>query len=861
MKRTISRFALLLGALTPLIPGALQAQTVKISPGFITIGVNQTVQYTAATTGLNEASVTWKVISTVGGNATYGTITSKGLYTAPAAIPANSITITALGADNKTSDTVYVNVALPGPTITAINPSPVPAGNPKITVSSSGIQQYATLVCNGVQLSTTSTPTTISGGVYIPNGTATLACKLANPGTLFGNTFTIPVTASAPGNPGGGNGGGGSAPVVSPATATVVLGATQQFTAAGATSWSATTGTVSPAGLYTAPNAITATGYDTVTATNATGSGTAKVQLISNVAPVIQSTSIQTLPLGVFTMTITGTGFANVSKATLGASALSVTAWTTGTLTVAGFAGTSGNVNLIVSNGAIASQPYLMTVGIPNAQVSAAAARRFLEQAAFGPTPAEALHVQQVGLQGWLNEQFAMPVVSSYASAANQGGFPQLFLANSVTNPDQLRQRVAFALSQIFVTSANKLIWGPAVALYQQMLLTDAFVNYRQLLGDVTLSPGMGQYLDMANNGKANPALNVVANENYAREVLQLFSLGTKALNPDGTTQYDANNVPVATYTQATIGEFARVFTGWTYAPNQGNSVQWNTYVNQNGPMVPYASQHDTGAKTLLNGYVSPAGLSAQQDLNNALDNMYGHSNVGPFIGKNLIQHLVKSNPSAGYVQRVADAFNDNGLGVRGDMKALITAILLDSEARANDDGGAQVSSDGHLQEPALMIAAMVRAFGGQMLPSNYYSYDLHNLNQDIFNSPSVFNYFSPFFRAPGTPLLGPEFQINTPNNAIIRANVVGNLFSAYNNPVQTQGPGTTVDLTPFLALASTPATLADALDLTLTHGTMPAAMKQMLINAITADASGNVSRLQTGCYLILTSGFYNVWH
>jgi uncharacterized protein (DUF1800 family) len=399
------------------------------------------------------------------------------------------------------------------------------------------------------------------------------------------------------------------------------------------------------------------------------------------------------------------------------------------------------------------------------------------------------------------------------------------------------------------------------VTYYQQMLMNDAFSNYRKILGDVTLSPGMGQYLDMANNAKANPAQNIVANENYAREVLQLFSLGTKALNPDGSVQYDANNLPVPTYSQFTITEFARAFTGWAYAPAPGNTVQWNAYPTQNGPMVPYPSMHDTGAKTLLNGYVSPAGISAQQDLNNALDNIYGHSNAGPFIGTLLIQHLVKSNPSPAYVQRVAAAFADNGQGVRGDIAAVITAILLDPEARANDNGGNDQITDGHLQEPALLIAGMVGAFGGQMNLQNYYSYELTRLNQDIFNSPSVFNYYSPFFMAPATGLFGPEFQIDTPNNSILRANVVAGLFSAYNNAVQTNGPGTTVDLTPFVSLASAPATLADALDLTLTHGTMPNTMKQMLITAITAEAGGNIARVETGCYLILTSSYYNVWH
>ncbi len=856
--RIQTKSAFLVFAALPLLSGMLQAQTVKITPGYTSIGVNQTLQYKAATTGLNDMPVSWWVGSTKGGNTTYGTITQAGLYKAPATIPANGITITALGSDGKTSDTVYVNVAPPGPQITSISPNPVPGGNATITVFATGIQvqPYVSLVCNGVQLGgTTVTATSIKGGVYIPAGTATLSCAISNPGSLYGNSFVVPVTAPAP-TPTPTPTPTVTAPVVSPATSSVVLGATQQFTAAGATSWSAAAGTVTAAGLYTAPAVMPASGVDTVTATNTAGKGTANVTLISNVAPVISSVNPTSLPLGVFSMTITGTGFVNISKVTLGSSSATVSAVTPTSMTVSGFAGTAGSVSLMVSNGPVASQPFPVQVGISNPQVSAAAARRFLEQAAFGPTPADALHVQQVGFQGWLNEQFAMPAVSNYNVASSQGGLPQVFLANAVTNPDQLRQRLAFAWSEIFVTSVNKLIWDQAVGYYQQMLLNDAFSNYRQILGDVTLSPGMGQYLDMANNAKANPAQNFVANENYAREVLQLFSIGTKALNPDGTTQFDSNNLPVPTYSQFTVTEFARVFTGWGYA-----GTYWGAYPNQAGPMMPFPSMHDTGAKTLLNGYVSPAGVSTQQDLNNALDNIFNHPNVGPFIGTGLIQKLVKSNPSPAYVQRVAAVFANNGQGVRGDMKAVITAILLDPEARANDNGGNDQISDGHLQEPALFVAGMVRAFGGQMTTGNYYTYDLATLNQDIFNSPSVFNYYSPFFHAPGTGLFGPEFQINTPNNSILRANLIGGMFNAYNSPIQTYGPGTTVDLTPFMSLAGNPSSLADALDLTLTHGTMPAAMKQMVINAITADTGGSASRLETGCYLILTSGYYNVWH
>ena len=506
--------------------------------------------------------------------------------------------------------------------------------------------------------------------------------------------------------------------------------------------------------------------------------------------------------------------------------------------------------------------PIAMT-GTSAAVVSPAAARRFLQQAAFGPTPADANHIQQVGFAGWLKEQFALKQVSSYSDiTGSQGGMPNRFLTDAVMNPDQLRQRIAFALSQIFVTSFQQLSFNPNMVLYQDMLLADSFGNFRQIMEDVTLSPAMGQYLNMANNGKADPKAGTLPNENYAREVMQLFSIGTAMLNQDGSVQRDQNNLPIPTYSQATIGELARVFTGWTYAPAPGQPVQWNSYVSGYGPMVAYEPEHDEGSKQLLNGFTEPAGLTAQQDLDSALDNIFNHPNVGPYIGKQLIQHLVKSNPSPAYIARVAAAFSDNGRGVRGDMKAVIAAILLDPEARANDAGTADQATDGHLQEPALFIAGMVRAFGGKMTDQNYYPYDLGKLGQDLFNPPTVFNYYMPTYQVPGTTVIGGEFQIDTPSAAVVRANEVSGLFfGTWNSAVQSYGPGTTVDLTPFVSLAAQPSSLVNALDLALTRGVMPAKMKSAIVQAVTADTGGNIHRVQTACYLILTSYYYSVWH
>jgi hypothetical protein len=195
-------------------------------------------------------------------------------------------------------------------------------------------------------------------------------------------------------------------------------------------------------------------------------------------------------------------------------------------------------------------------------------------------------------------------------------------------------------------------------------------------------------------------------------------------------------------------------------------------------------------------------------------------------------------------------------------MKSVVTAILLDQEARANDAGAADQSDDGHLQEPVLYLTGLVRAFGGAMTTQNYFGYNMAGQGQDIFNSPSVFNYYSPGYTIPNSGgLKAPEMQLYNPNNAILRENMVASLFSSYQNPIQSYGPGTTIDLTPFLSLAPTPATLVDAIDLTLTHGTMPSPMKQIIVTAVTNEAGGSLRRVQTAIYLTLQSAYYNVWH
>jgi hypothetical protein len=861
----------MLSAILLAVPMLHGAGSINVSPTNESVVVGGTRQYTAVVGGLANNAVIWTVEGVVGGNSTYGTIDANGSYKAPMTIPGvgNYMPITAVSVmDTTVHATTYAVLKTPGPTLSSISPTSAPMSSTfTLTCTGVGFQQNTLIWVSGVQYPTkfiSSTQVSASVAFY---STGNQFVQVISPDTMFSNILTLVVT---PGSGGGGSGGGGSAVLtVSPASPSVVQGLTQQFSAMlsgvaqNNVTWSASAGAITAAGLYTAPAQIPVPNPVTITAVAGGQTATGKVTVLSNVPPTITNVTPAPIPVGVFTFNITGTGFTASSQATLGGSPLAVQFVAANNLVASGFNAQGGTANLIVANGAIASLPYGLQLGVANPLVTASSARRFLQQAAFGPSPTDATHLQAVGIPAWLTEQFATPKLSNYNGIGNQSGMGTRFLANAVTQPDQLRQKVAFAWSQIFVTSLNKSIWTSIQAPYEEMLMVDAFKNFRQILKDVTLSAGMGQFLDMANNGKANANKTILPNENYAREVLQLFSIGTYQLNDNGTPILDAQNLRIPTYNQTTISEFARVFTGWTYVPTNGTVPYWNAYVNPAGPLVAYPAQHDTGSKTLLNGAVIPANLSIQADLDAALDNIFNHPNAGPFIGKQLIQHLVKSNPSPAYVQRVTNVFNNsNNPQGRGDMQAVIAAILTDQEARANDNGLSQVANDGHLQEPVLFLAGLIRAFGGINNDQNFFAWDLTNMSQDVYNAPSVFNYYSPGYVLPQSGGLGgPEFQIYTPYTAVYRDNLVAGLFSSYSNPVITSGPGTTIDVTPFMALANNPATLVDALDFTLTAGIMPAAMKQILVTAVTAEAGGTLKRVETGIYLILASGYYNVWH
>lgn len=551
----------------------------------------------------------------------------------------------------------------------------------------------------------------------------------------------------------------------------------------------------------------------------------------------------------------------------------------------------------LATSSAVAANPALRRPPPlpPPLPIRANDAARFLAQATFGPTLADIGHLRQRGYQRWLNEQFATP--ASYqlpyldAVPFGQGfegqrlrmeawflhalGGPDPFVPG-VVHRDQLRQRVAFALSEIFVVSDRNDALFPqpyATAGYYDVLIRNSFGNYRQLLEEVTLHPAMGLYLSMIGNRKPDPTRNIRPDENFAREVLQLFSVGLVRLNRDGTPLLDAQGQPIPTYDQFTVKGFAHVFTGWNFAGcpyyegcwfNDFDAPAWRM------PMVPYPAFHAVAeSKQLLDypgvalpGGVLASGGTAESDLDAALDNIFHHPNVGPFIARQLIQRLVTSNPSRGYVGRVATRFDNNGVGVRGDMKAVVRAILLDREAR-------QLGAHPHLgkvREPILRLTHLWRALDAGTGSGRIQSWDPDAyLGQAPLRAPSVFNFFSPFYTPIGElsdlGLRAPELQIATGFQLPITNDALGDaIYLGYIRGPQA-GEEPMLDLDRDAPLAANPAALLDRYDTLFFSGRMTSRTRQILLDHLNATPNGNGGRdrVREALYLIVNSPEYTV--
>lgn len=551
--------------------------------------------------------------------------------------------------------------------------------------------------------------------------------------------------------------------------------------------------------------------------------------------------------------------------------------------------------------------------------------KRFMEQATFGPSSALDFRLRQIGIRRWIEDQFYKPYPSipypnfplkpfdgSVGCGGDYGTNPEVNLCHrnhywaynnqkwliqeALYGEDQLRRRVSWALHQTWVVSAATVYQQRWLQEYIEILDRNAFGNYRNLMSEATLSPAMGEYLDMVRSNRFNP------NENYPRELLQLFSTGLYMLNQDGTLILDGQGNRIPTYDQGKIDQFTKVFTGWSRCDNGGNPVCANVALgspNFIDPMyIAFPNDHDQTAKALFdypgapNATIPACGnctndtarrTYANESLNKTLDNIFNHPNVGPFVGKLLIQHMVTSDPSPAYVARVAAAFNNNGASVRGDMKAVIKAVLLDPEARGSRKTD---PTYGKLREPLQHVTNYLRTFnvragnnanGAPASPpascqnrsDGVFDWLTREEGQDIWAPPSVFNYFPPDYVVPGTDILGPEFALANTGTSFARNNHIS--YFTYGGlgfgPATGADPypyapcGTSIDLSEVVVWAASDVsgnTLIEGLNTKMMHGTMSDAMKAKIRAAINFNVSAQ-SKAQQAFYLIASSSQYQI--
>jgi uncharacterized protein (DUF1800 family) len=669
----------------------------------------------------------------------------------------------------------------------------------------------------------------------------------------------------------------------------VRLGATGQYTAmfggaAVAAAWSVngfpggtgSTGSISASGLYMPAATIFAGHSVTITATASGSSGTLAVKIL-NPLPAISSGSVTQAATGtLYSLDVQGSGFISTSQLQVAGSNVTMNLLSSSelqsTVTVPSGA-TTVTIGVLNPNaGQSTAVTRTLTVStIP--PVSLTQAARLLDQTSFGPTLASVQQVQQLGVVGYLNQQFLTPTTLippipnppvALCPPGTDVCAQHYFWRNALTAPDQLRQRVAFALSEIFVVSTGE-VNARTIPSYHNMLARDAFGNFSQLLRDVALSPAMGAYLDMLNSPA--PAAGQIADENFGRELMQLFSTGLYQLNSDGSLQLDGQGNPQPVYTEAIVQANARAFTGWTYAnPAGGTPTSFpNGVPNYDQPLQPIEVSHDQTAKQLLGGVALPGGQTAAQDLAGVVSSVFQHPNVGPFIGRQLIQHLVTSNPSPAYVQRVAAVFANNGAGVRGDMKTVISAIVLDPEARAADTS--PEADGGHLREPILYFTAIMR--GLQFTSTNSQGrYDAASnytapLGQVPYKAGSVFNFFSPAYVIPGTALNAPEFGLANTATSMARLNladsIVRNHLTSFNIDMsQSSFLGQIASATGNPAADST--NLVTALNIVFAHNQMPSNMSSAIASnaALLSDIG---QRVRVATWLVISSNLFQMEH
>ncbi len=897
-----------------------------ISTATSTIRVNQQMQIKTAYP-VNIVPLTFYVNGIPGGNTEFGVVDSTGLYTAPAVVPTpNTVTITST-ANNQPSypkGTLALSVLNPIPVISRLSPSGFSEGTTTVTVDGSQFVYGAQILWNGAPVPTTYVSgTEVVADISAPKpGTFPLTVSNPNPGSaaapnvnvLVGpgqvvltlqpnngtdvrvsNQLNLGLTVTGTDNPG-----------VSLAVNGISGGNAQVGTAVSNADGSIT---------YTAP-AVVPTPSNIVEIT-ITSLDNPKVSINQNIAvlnpiPILTSASPTSFNVGTATVVVTGQKFISGAQVLMDGAPVPTTFNSGGQLTATLTLAQPGNFDIQVLNPspgpATSADLVALVQGTqPVPVVSPDDASRFLEQATFGATDSDIRNLSLIGYQAWLNQQFSLPPTSMEPTVnqdlvvfnppcasgdvkCNTALFEQNesdeiyvqdnFWQQALTAPDELRQRVQYALSEIFVVSTNDnspmQSYPRGEAEYYDMLGKDAFGNFRTLLNDVTLNPMMGLYLSMLGNDKGNATTD--PDENYAREVMQLLTIGLYELNDDGTQKLSSSGQPIPTFSNTDVMGLAAVFTGFSWnIPGNDSDSAWSNccaYVG-NGfgedilPMQSYADHHSTEEKQFL-GVTIPASGSADPngDLKIALDTLFNHPNLPAFFCKQLIQHLVTSNPSPAYVSRVAAVFENDGTGVRGNMKAVITAILLDPEARdsATDFANPQY---GKVREALLRYTEWARAFTAQSRTGSYgigtTEDPIWGLGQMTLRSPTVFNWFAPGYVPPGTSIeqagmVAPEMEMTNVST------VVGYLNYMQNSIGSNAASGTDIfsSFGAELNLATTPDALLDRINLLLMAGEMDSTLRSQILGAVNAIPipSGDqnainaalAARVQTAIYLTMAS-------
>lgn len=516
-------------------------------------------------------------------------------------------------------------------------------------------------------------------------------------------------------------------------------------------------------------------------------------------------------------------------------------------------------------------------------------ASRFLHQATLGANQADIDHFISLGYEGWMNEQFTIAAADTYADYVDRAGPPacefctaqgvgavqEAFWYQAIEGKDQLRQRVALALSELFVISGatNTTLAEQYLALasFETMLAQNAFGNFRTILEKVALHPAMGVFLSHRQNDKEDATTGRLPDENFAREVMQLFTIGKWELNVDGTRTKDANGNDIPTYTQADVMGMAKVFTGWSWGGSDTSEFRWNGYAI-NGedprqwdlPMQPYPQHHSSAEKVIVGGVVIPANTNATDSVRIALDTLYTHKNAGPFIATHLIKRLVTSNPSPQYVARVAGVFNYNAQNVRGDMRAVVRAVLFDPEARSLDK--INDPNWGKMREPVIRVTNYMRAFNARSTRHAYTITPLqispYDVGQTVLMAPSVFNFFTPDYSPPGVVaaqgLTAPEFQIFDEATSVGYMNYmqrgIDSGFGTSSNPI-------TPDYTTELSLAGDPAALVTRMALLFNGGQISSASRTLIETAIKSIDSGasdwKARRVKIAAFMFMASPDY----